>query len=183
MKPRPFLIFVAPLLLVAACGGGASDDEGVLSLEGDAESATSSTRIAGDEAVLEVTRCLRDRGYDIPDIGITADGQLDLAPEDLTGIDLESSDFYDAFAECLIVFQDSTGLDVTLDPELEAAFLDQLRDFSQCMRDNGITDFPDPMPGLATAFPFTAWTDFDEPEFQEALGACREIISFGGILE
>ena len=29
-----------------------------------------------DEAVLEVTRCMRDRGLDVPDIGLTADGQL-----------------------------------------------------------------------------------------------------------
>lgn len=178
-----WLVAILTSLLAAACGGNGEDtsDDGVLSLqEQEDESVTTTTRLSADEAVLEVTRCMRDRGLDVPDIGVTADGQLDLRPVDLEGIDLESDEFQEAFTTCVAVFQLSGGFDVSLDPELEALFQDQLQEFSQCMRDNGVVDFPDPQTGSGTPYPISAFLGFGDPGFETALETCRQIVSFSG---
>jgi len=177
------LLFTLAVALVAtACGGGdSSEEDGVLTLQDDqADSVTTTTRLSADEAVLEVTRCMRDRGIDVPDIGVTADGQLDLRPEDLIGVDLESDEFQEAFTSCIAVFQLSGGFDVSLDPELEALFQDQLQEFSQCMRDNGVVDFPDPQTGSGTPYPLSAFLGFGDPTFEEAIETCRQTVSFEG---
>lgn len=174
------------MVLVAACGGSGDDVEsdGVLTLDDSQTAAvTSTTRLTADEAVLEVTRCMRERGLDVPDIGVTADGQLDLRPEDLTGIDVESDEFQEAFTSCVAVFQLSGGFDVSLDPELEALFQDQLQEFSQCMRDNGVADFPDPQTGSGTPYPLSAFVAFNDAAFQEALETCRQTVSFAGLAD
>jgi len=176
-----YLVLVVALV-AAACGGNGDDESaGVLSLQDqEGENVTTTTRLSADEAVLEVTRCMRDRGLDVPDIGITADGQLDLRPEDLGGIDLEGEEFQEAFTSCIAVFQLSGGFDVSLDPELEALFQDQLQEFSQCMRDNGVVDFPDPQTGSGTPYPLTAFLGFGDPTFEGALETCRQTVSFAG---
>ncbi len=169
-------------LVAAGCGGSGDDEEqGVLTLEETGnDSVTTTTRLSADEAVLEVTRCMRDRGLEVPDIGVTADGQLDLRPQDLVGIDLESEEFQEAFTSCIAVFQLSGGFDVSLDPELEALFQDQLQEFSQCMRDNGVADFPDPQTGTGTPYPLSAFLGFGDPTFEDALETCRQTVSFAG---
>ncbi len=179
-----FLLALVSIALVAASCGGNGDDaesEGVLTLqEQTGEGVTTTTRLSSDEAVLEVTRCMRERGLEVPDIGVTADGQLDLRPEDLVGIDLEGEDFQQAFTSCIAVFQLSGGFDVSLDPELEALFQDQLQEFSQCMRDNGVADFPDPQSGSGTPYPLSAFLGFGDPTFEDALETCRQTVSFAG---
>ena len=68
-----WLLILVIALAATACGGGDdSEDEGVLTLqEQDSDSVTTTTRLGADEAVLDVTRCMRDRGIDVPDIGVT----------------------------------------------------------------------------------------------------------------
>jgi len=173
---------LAIVLIIASCGGDDNGgDDGVLSLQEDDGAGVSTTsRIAADEAVLEMTQCMRDKGLEVPDIGITADGQLDLRPEDFDTIDVDSDEFQEAFTSCIAIFQLSGGFDVALDPELEALFQDQLQDFSQCMRDNGVPDFPDPQTGTGTPYPLTAFADFNDSTFQDALENCRETVSFTG---
>jgi hypothetical protein len=184
MRTR-WLVLLVAMIVAASCGGGdEASDDGVLSLEDDDTGAvTSTTRLDADEAVLEVTRCMRDRGIDVPDIGVTADGQLDLRPEDLAGVDVDSEEFQEAFTSCIAVFQLSGGFDVSLDPELEALFQDQLQEFSQCMRDNGVPDFPDPQTGAGTPYPLTAFAEFSDPAFQDALETCRQTVSFSGFAD
>ncbi len=179
---RRWFVLIAIMLIAAACSGGDdANDDGVLSLQDDDGGAvTTTTRIDADEAVLEVTECMRDRGIEVPDIGVTADGQLDLRPEDFENIDVNSEDFQEAFTTCIAIFQVSGGFDISLDPELEAIFQDQLQEFSQCMRDNGIPDFPDPQAGTGTPFPLEAFADFADSTFQSALETCRETVSFTG---
>ncbi len=180
---RAWLLVVILSLVVAACGGNSdeADDEGVLTLEDTSDdNVTTTTRLSADDAVLELTRCMRDQGIDVPDIGLTADGALDLNPEDLVGIDLESDEFQNAFTICIPIFQLSGGFDVALDPELEAIIQDQLQEFSQCMRDNGVADFPDPQTGAGTPYPLSAFLGFGDPVFEDALEVCRQTVDFGG---
>jgi hypothetical protein len=179
MSPyRSVALAVLVALMVAACGDGDSADGGVVSIDG-SDDVTTSTRLATDEALLEVSRCMRDNGIDVPDIGITGDGQLDLSPDDMVGVDLEDEEFQAVVASCLGAFRNSAGFDVVLDPELDAVYMDQLMEFSQCMRDNGLSDFPDPQAGSGTPYPLAAWADFGDQDFQDALEMCREIVPFG----
>lgn len=179
---KALLLALAIALTATACAGeDDSGDDGVLTLQdGRSDSVTTTTRLSADEAVLEVTRCMRDRGLEVPDIGVTADGQLDLRPEDLVGVDLESEAFQEAFTSCIAVFQLSGGFDVSLDPELEALFQDQLQEFSQCMRDNGVVDFPDPQTGSGTPYPLASFLGFGDPTFDDAIETCRQTVSFEG---
>ncbi len=61
-----------------------------------------------------------------------------------------------------------------LDPEVEAALVDASLEFSKCMRDEGISNFPDPTPG---EFGFFAFRDADiewtSDEVQEAFEICQ----------
>ena len=174
-------ILLVAALVAGGCGGSGDEEQGVLTLEETGnDSVTTTTRLTADEAVLEVTRCMRDRGLEVPDIGVTSDGQLDLRPQDLVGIDLESEEFQEAFTSCIAVFQLSGGFDVSLDPELEALFQDQLQEFSQCMRDNGVADFPDPQTGSGTPYPLSAFLGFGDATFEDALETCRQTVSFAG---
>ena len=179
---KSLLLVVSLALVAAACGGeDNSEDEGVLTLQDEqSDSVTTTTRLSADEAVLEVTRCMRDRGLEVPDIGVTADGQLDLRPDALVNVDLESNEFQEAFTSCIAVFQLSGGFDVSLDPELEAMFQDQLQEFSQCMRDNGVVDFPDPQTGSGTPYPLSAFLGFGDATFEDAIEQCRQTVSFEG---
>ena len=48
--------------------------------------------------------------------------------------------------------------------------------FAQCMRDNGVDDFPDPSSGV-----FTAGADVqNDPDFDTAMGACQDLLPNGG---
>ena len=60
---------------------------------------------------------------------------------------------------------------------------DTLLACSQCMRDNNVPDFPDPQTGAGTPYPLTAFADFNDPTFQEALEICRQTVSFSGLGE
>jgi hypothetical protein len=51
--------------------------------------------------------------------------------------------------------------------------------FAQCMRENGLPDFPDPPAGGGN-MGVTTDVDPDSPEFRAAFEACREILSGGG---
>ena len=45
------------------------------------------------------------------------------------------------------IFENALPDQFDLDPEVEAALVDASLEFSKCMRDEGISNFPDPTPG------------------------------------
>jgi hypothetical protein len=51
--------------------------------------------------------------------------------------------------------------------------------FAQCMRENGVPDFPDPPAGGGN-MGVTTGVDPDSPEFHAAFEACRDILAGGG---
>ncbi len=154
----------ALFLAFAGCGddGGAEPAEEVASLGSSAPaSGDAGARVDFQEAVLEVSACLRDRGFEVADPTFDDEGNPELSPELAPGIDLASDEFLDAFDDCATVLEEALPNPLaTLDPELEARVRDGLGEFAQCMRDNGVETFPDPRP---TGQPF----------------ALRDIISLG----
>jgi hypothetical protein len=171
-------------LLAAACGGG--DDPapaGIPSLEDTSGDVTTTTEaaLAGDEALLVFSQCMRDEGIPLPDIGVDADGAPLLDPALLDVIDIESDQFTDAFEKCQPILEQSQAFNVDIDPALQAQIEDQLFNFSQCMRDNGFEDFPDPGSlESGQPYPLTLLTQFEDPAFEAAVEVCQRELAFSG---
>ena len=124
-----------------------------------------------EELAFQFVECMRDNGIDLPDPTPDGNGGFDfgLAESDA---DLQSPAFQDAILACRDKLPgDRRKLD---DPEVQA----KLREFAQCMRDNGV-DLPDPDPdgGFGGAM---AGIDRTSPAFQQAMEACQDKLPIGG---
>ena len=88
-------------------------------------------------------------------------------------------DFEDpVVAEALAICSASlnTGaLDLGAEDELREEINEELREFSRCMRANGVTDFPDPVPGFTgVGAPYSvAEIPYGDPNLAAAAQACR----------
>jgi hypothetical protein len=121
---------LAVLVLVAAVGAGCSDTS-------DQTSADDTTR----DRAMTFARCMRDNGVkDFPDPDpsgeLTVDGVLNG-----TSLDPNSAAWKKAIEACKELEPAGFTGHKRSAAEQKAAL-----QFAQCMRDNGITDFPDPTP-------------------------------------
>lgn len=174
-------------LALAACSSGGDETGATIPDSGDLAGTTTSlpattttTAPAGlEETALRFTACMREEGVDIPDVTIGADGRpvlAGLAEE----IDTSSDEFQAALTTCSPILAESGALDLSADPELQAVVQDQLQSFSECMRDEGVTGFPDPLPGFTgVGSPFNlAQLPLDDPGFQAAIEVCQSELTF-----
>lgn len=122
-----------------------------------------------EDAGILYAQCMRDNGVpDFPDPN--ADGRFRLDHDEFPQDDPK---FLAATEACRDLAPGGEHRD-TGDP----AYLEQMREFSQCMRDNGLPDFPDPdadgrLRGIGHE-------DQGDPEFQAAMETCREKLPGGG---
>jgi hypothetical protein len=142
------------LLALAGCGAGDSDaaasgDNGIATLQTDdsgTETEGAATddadRPSADEAALEFSQCLRDEGLDVADIGVDADGNIDIRSA-LDSVDPGDESFRTAMQSCSEILGDvgfGGGRAGTFDEtELQDAYLE----FSECIRTEGFEDVPD----------------------------------------
>jgi hypothetical protein len=153
-RPRrlvPALLVVA-LLALAACG------------QNNRNSVTSVDRA---EAGRAYAQCIRDNGVpDFPDPA--ANGQLRGPAHE------KESDpkFKAAQEKCRNLAPG--GEHQRSDP----ATVEQMREFSQCMRDNGLPDYPDPDPDGRVRGP--GHEQQDNPTFRAAMEKCRQKLPGGG---
>jgi hypothetical protein len=120
------------------------------------------------EAGRMYAQCMRDNGVpDFPDPG--PDGRF-------SGQAHEQQDdpkFRAAIEKCRDLApggeHENTG-----DP----AFVDQMRDYAQCMRDNGVPDFPDP--DADGRFRGRGHEQQSDPTFRAAMETCRPKLPGGG---
>lgn len=150
-------LLVGGAFALAACGSGASAEsdssDGLATLEttdedtGDAvagDVVAVDGDLAADEAALALSECLRAEGLDVPDIGVDADGNIDLrgAFEDLGPGD---DSFRTAMDACSSVLEGvefgggGRGAGLADNTELQDAFLE----FSDCIRAEGFEDIAD----------------------------------------
>lgn len=178
------ILSIAVAMLAVACGGDDQQADGVATLEDTTpqQATTTIADVAADEALIQFSQCMRDEGIPLPDIPIDEDGAPVLDPALLDVIDVESDEFNDAFAKCQPILSSSAAFNVEIDPELEAVIMDQLFTFSQCMRDNGFDDFPDPgeVGGGAPPYPLTVFTQLSDPDFEAAVELCQRDLAFPG---
>ena len=145
-------LLVVPLLVLAACGQS---------------NRTGAAPADRAEAARAYAQCIRDNGVpDFPDPD--ADGEL-------RGPAHEKQDdpaFQAAQEKCRDLAPG--GEHEKSDP----ATVEQMRKFSQCMRDNGLPDFPDPDPDgrLRGA----GHEQQDTPTYRAAMEACRQKLPGGG---
>ncbi len=157
-------------MLVSACTIGEEETKGVVSLEESVSSTTIVEQVPFEEGVLNFAQCMREEGIDFPDPSFDIDGN----PE-FDNLDIENEEeFEEALTNCEDILRNALPDQFDLDPEVEAALVDASLEFSKCMRDEGISNFPDPTPG---EFGFFAFRDADiewtSDEVQEAFEICQ----------
>lgn len=87
------------------------------------------------QQALEWAQCMRDNGIDMEDPEVNANGGVNMTiPEDA------DPDKVDAATEECKKLAPNGGEPEKIDPEK----LNAVREYAQCMRDNGIPNFPDP---------------------------------------
>jgi hypothetical protein len=128
------------------------------------------TPVDAAEAGRLYAQCMRDNGVpDFPDPN--ADGSFALGHDNF---DRDDPKFIAAIEKCRDLAPGGDHQKNTGDP----AYVEQMREFSQCMRDNGLPDFPDPdadgrLRGIGHE-------NQGRPEYQAALETCREKLPEGG---
>jgi hypothetical protein len=148
------LVVLVALLAVAACGKNAGKG--------------TSTNSAAAEAGRRYAQCMRDNGVpDFPDPD--ANGQFRGA-----GHELQNDPKFPAAMEKCRALAPGGEHENTGDP----AFVDQMRKYARCMRDNGVPDFPDP--DANGELRGAGHEQQDDPKFQAAMEKCRPQLPGGG---
>lgn len=158
-------------LSAAACsdkddGGGVADVGGTASESAGAEEDEEKD---GFEEALAYSECMRDNGIaDFPDPEQQGEGGVGLSlPE---GMDPADEDFKAAEDACKDLMPGPEEGE-TIDPEIYEALLD----YSECMRENGITEFPDPQPNGGIMMNGDMGVDPESEAFQAADAACADL--------
>lgn len=164
---RTTLTVLGGALLLALAGCAPGQDEGIASAGGTSSAEREAAQVSDEEQAREFAECMREHGIDLPDPRPDGNGGFDWGVG-AAGIELDDPAFREALAACRDELPGG-GREFLDDPQVQA----QLREFAQCMRDNGMPDFPDPDPegGFGGAF---AEMDRDSPGFQQAMAACRD---------
>jgi len=155
--PQLTALMVCGALALSACGSGsaveadAADELATLETSdnieaGDGESTQNvveASTLTADEAALALSECLRGEGLDVPDIGVDANGNIDLrgAFQDLGPGDESFRDAMDLCRETLDGVEFGGGGRGALadNTEIQDAFLE----FSDCIRAEGFEDIAD----------------------------------------
>jgi hypothetical protein len=180
MKRSPTLlrvIAVAALFpfLLAACGSSGS---GGASVGGPSATASQSGQVDKEQALLDWAVCIREQGItSFEDPTVDSDGNVHLQlPE---GVDTDV--FRNAAETC---HDELAGLDLKAGRSDPTATQDAFIAFANCMRENGVVDFPDPVFSNRQPPLDPSLFDRNDPSFQKAYQACQSDLAalplFGG---
>lgn len=147
---------------LSACGS-ADDGDGVATAGGDGADPSASATLSDQEAAVRFAQCMREHGIDVPDPDPDQEGFRAQLPE---GTDPE--DARAATEECK-QYMPNGGEPPKLDPEV----IEKQRQFAQCMRDNGVEEFPDPSEDGGVKIEGDQF-DTQSPEFKAAEEACAQ---------
>jgi hypothetical protein len=129
------LVAVPLLLALAGCGGAGDDGLGVATVSGTAPAPSASASVAQDEEERkqQFTNCMRENGVDMDDFEVGAGAKVAIRGGDKK---------MDAAMKKCRQYLPNGGEPPKLSPE----DIEKVRQYAQCMRENGMPDFPDPDP-------------------------------------
>lgn len=159
---------LAGALLAAGCSSG-SAGPGVASLGSSTPSGTSSPSESAKDRALAYSQCMRTHGIpDFPDPD--ASGEIRVEAHGGSDLDPNSAHFKAAQQAC-------RSLAPVASPQEQAKQRAAALKYSKCMRDHGITDFPDPNPQGGIQVSMSPGSDLDpnSPRFKAADKACASL--------
>lgn len=134
-----------------------------------------------NDALLAYAACMRDNGIEMddPEAGqVGMRGFFGRGPDEEDGIDRLSTEFQAARQNCQSILEASRP---DIDPEAVQEQVEEQLALAQCIRDQGFEAYPDPAIGsdgrlqrLRGQAASELGIDRRSPEFQEALGTCRD---------
>jgi hypothetical protein len=155
-------------LTLTGCGADADSGNDVASAGGTSSAAAGGEELSRDEMGVKFAQCMRENGVDMPDPEPGKGPVLKVGPE-------TPQETVQAALEACREYNPQENGSGQADPERDAA----IREFAQCMRDNGVEAFPDPEPGSG-GMKMTGEVGND-PDFQTAQQACQELLASAGI--
>lgn len=165
---RPLAAGILAVLLLSACTASTEPPPTRSTVD-----SLPTTTLVDDDGTQRFRECLALSGVGIAPVETDGTGRprLDLAVE---GLDLSDPAVGEAVADCSEEL--STGaLDLSSDELLRQVVIDQLHRFSECMRDRGVEDFPDPAPGftgIGTAYAI-AEIPYSDPDLAAVAEVCN----------
>jgi hypothetical protein len=159
---------LAGALLATGCSSG-SAEPGVASVPTASPSDTSSPTGSPRDRALAYSQCIRAHGIpDFPDPD--SNGGLRLEAHPGSDLDPNSARFKAAQQAC-------KSLAPTLSPQQQASARANALQYSKCMREHGIKDFPDPNPQGGIQISVAPGGDLDpnNPRFKAADRACASL--------
>ena len=135
-----------------------------------------------DEAFVDFSRCIREEGFpDFPDIDSSqiVDQASFLRAMQEAGVSFTQPGLAPALQTCASVFSELIALAPQEDTNVQQVEREENAvAFSQCMREQGVDDFPDPDFGQYpnTGFPGQGEGDGVTPEIQAALRVCLPVL-------
>jgi hypothetical protein len=161
------LVLPAMLGLALAGCGKSGGDGGVATAGGSAKPSASAANadLSDADRQLKFTQCMRDNGIDMPDPDPANAGKIQLGP------DADPQKVKAAMDKCRQYMPGGGRA-----PKLDPGQAEQMRKFSQCMRDNGIPNFPDPQPDGTMQIDIGALgiKDRDDPTLKAAQEKCQQ---------
>jgi hypothetical protein len=175
---------------VAGCGSP-SADSGLATLSDSEQSPSDQGDSAApvetdpEQALLALAECIRENGIpEFPDPVVDSDGVARIDFQALAGAGIEpgSPEVERAVEECGDLVEGVTQGGGPLSGADTAEIEDSLLAFADCMRDEGLTDFPDPdMGDIAGGGPFGGNAiDLDDPRTAAAVDVCRDEFNLPG---
>lgn len=161
----------------AACGKDKTNDPD------NAGNASDTSQQSAEERMRAFAQCMRDHGMDMKDPEVVTDGdggtrtRVEIgpgpsgAPKGAGGPGPGDEQFKKAEQECRHLMPQGGDLGRAPSPEDE----ENMRNFSKCMRENGVENFPDPQPGGGIAISPETGVNPDDPVFKEAEKKCEEL--------
>ncbi len=116
-------------------------------------------------------------GIDVPAIPTGPDGLPDLQAI-AEQVDTSRVDVRAALGACASILVAAGVIDLQSDPEVRALVQDLLGRYAECMRAEGIAEFPDPTPGFTGAgppYPLES-VPFDHSDFVDAASTCQRLL-------
>lgn len=165
-------VLAAPLLLALMVAGCAKKDNtnGVASAGGTSSASaapSAGASLSPQEAALKFAACMRENGVQMEDPEIDGEGHVSIKIGG-SGQGVDRDKMEAAHKKCeqyAPIGQRSTG---QADPQME----ENARKMAQCMRDNGVENFPDPDGGRVMIDSSIA----DDPDFKKAQEACSKLM-------